>query len=258
MEILIWSILPLLVASSICWRVASELLRRFFGETQGAEPEVPHGRESPAAPVRFRVGFASLVRLLVRRLDRFLIPRQGIREFSAREECLLRLSMGRCKRPVRLADGTAVGGGESVGELHWWNEHMPAMNGGRPDLRWARDFQRRLRVTMQELAAHVGGNPAWGEVKGFRGDNSFGGRQGQIGIPELFRRWGFELLPADPPAGLAARFVSFWEAAYILLLFWTYSPNALGRRSIREIKAGEIWISRAVLLAKYGPSPPAE
>ncbi|MEJ2031715.1 MAG: hypothetical protein P8Y63_01450 [Deltaproteobacteria bacterium] len=193
----------------------------------------------------------SPLRRLIRRLDHYLLRRQEIREFSSKEECLLRLSVGKCPRPVQLADGTSIACGEPVGDLHWWNEHIPVMKDGRPDLRWARDFQRCLRITLEELAAHIQ-ESGWQEVKGFRGDNSFGGRQGQIGIPELFRRWGFELVATERPTGFMARFVSFWEGVYLLLMIWAYSSTALGKRNIREMKSGEIWISRAVLLEKYG------
>lgn len=194
-----------------------------------------------------------MLRSLFRRLDHYLLGKQKIREFSTKEECLLRLSVRECPRPMQLADGTSIASGEPVGEFHWWNEHIPVMKNGRPDLRWARDFQRHLRITLEELAAHIEQDPAWMGVKGFRGDNSFGGREGQITIPALFRRWGFELVAAERPTSLRARFVSFWEGVYLLLMIWTYSSTALDKRSIREMKSGEIWISREVLLAKYGP-----
>jgi ceramide glucosyltransferase len=187
-------------------------------------------------------------------LDAMLRRLQHIEEFSQAEGCLLRLATRTSDRDLILSDGTQVGQGDPVGELHFWNEHMPRMPAGGPDLAWALAFQRRMVRSLRELAVHVATAPLFQPVSAFRGELIFGSRFGLGDAVEVIQRWGFDLVESVPPAGRWGQFVAFWEHLYTLALIWAYNPASLKGKRIRTMKRDQLWISRSALFARYGSS----
>ncbi len=88
----------------------------------------------------------------VRFLDFILRRFMGIEEYCRRPDCLFRIALVRCPEEVRLADGTLVPLGDPVGDLHYWNEHMPSLADGKPALAWALAADRKVRRSLGELA----------------------------------------------------------------------------------------------------------
>jgi YkoP-like protein len=193
---------------------------------------------------------AALGAAAVRGLDYGLRRLQGIEEYSRREDCIFRIALARASEEIRLADGTHVRRGEPVGELHYWNEHVPRLDEGRPALAWALAADRAVRRSLEALAEFVEAEPR------FRGVQAFGGVMCGLpvrGAPSLAttgRRYGFEAGPADPPRGLAGRLHRAGEDILIRLLAWAYNPSSL--RGGAAPARCKVWISRKGLLARYG------
>jgi hypothetical protein len=93
-------------------------------------PDAP-SRRRPAAPVRT--------------LDAALRRVSGIFEFDDEPDGLSRIKLARAHAPLTFADGTRLGPGDVIGELHWHNEVIPQMDDQGIDLGWGLTFSRRLR-----------------------------------------------------------------------------------------------------------------
>src|SRR5260370_7040416 len=101
--------------------------------------------------------------------------------------------------PVAMSDGTRIREGELIGELHLWNEHIPRYSEHGPDLGWAADMRRRILLSLRLLAQHAERHPAWQHLPAFRADATLSSRLGDIQIPRLALRPGFELVAPPPP-----------------------------------------------------------
>lgn len=193
-----------------------------------------------------------VIRSAIRAFDALLRRCYGIQEFSQKEECLLRIAIGRSRTDVMLSDGTRVRRGEPIGELHFWNERIPPMPDGGPDLAWAFAFERRLARSLVELAAEVESNPRLRGLKAFRGVTSFGSQDGLHQVARLAEQWGFELVDQQKPRGIFRRFASFWENLYTWWIIWAFNPASLKGKSLWRLQRGQLWISRETLLRRYG------
>jgi ceramide glucosyltransferase len=211
------------------------------------------GRLKPAVASGGNSGraFSSVPIKIIRVVDVLLRRHYRIFEFSQNEECLLRLSVIKNERDVILADGTTVCRGDVIGELHLWNEHVPPVPGEGPSLAWALSFQRRMIRSLRELAACIQAEPRLREIKAFRGENSFGGRQGQLQATDLIKRWGFELVPKAQPIGIRQGFADFFQRLYMLGLVWAFKSYKVNR-SLKEMMQGRLWVSRRKLITDYG------
>ena len=129
----------------------------------------PRGRLLPAPP---RVGLA--VRG-VRRLDGYLRRRQGIFEFTDDARCVLRLSIAR-------GDD-----GEPRGELHLWNEQLPA----RTSLGWAFALRRRLARSLRLLAEFVAHDAAFADLHVFEAELSLRSAYSLARLDAVARHFGF-------------------------------------------------------------------
>lgn len=191
---------------------------------------------------------ARLARAVIRHFDAFLRRVMGIYEFSDRPDCLFRLGRRRSPEAWSLADGTHVNKGDLIGELHFWNEHIPPMSPNGPDLAWARRFWHQLHTSLDLLAEHVHTDPRWEGVEVFGGVLLAAGQYEPETMAAVAARIGAEVRPLPTPQGWWPRFARFWENGYTRALIWTYNPGSLrGRRGDRRYV---ILISRRSLLRR--------
>jgi len=155
------------------------------------------------------------MRGLVRLLDGLLRRACGIVEFCDDLQCLLRVQLARCPRPLRLSDGTEVQRGESVLMLHLWNEHVPPIGPAGPDLLWAAGVHWRLIRSLRHVAGLVA-----------------------------------DVVPR--PLGRLGRFGQFWENLYAWALMWAFNAPSLHRKQLLRLQRTEVWMSRQRLLERYG------
>src|SRR6266446_209404 len=208
-------------------------------------------RSQPAYdPGRLEAGWKDEFWLtLVGSLDALLRSLYGIREFTDDPHCVLRIDISPARMPVTMSDGTRVRAGQLIGELHLWNEHIPRYSEHGPDLGWAADMRRRILLSLRLLAQHAERHPAWQHLPAFRADATLSSRLGDIQIRRLALRHGFELV--EPPPSLFRQLHSLGDSVSAWSLTRAFNPAALPRqRFLRDHH--ELWISRALLLNRYG------
>lgn len=150
----------------------------------------------------------------------------------------VRLAVQRCRRTLRLADGTVVRPGDLIGVLHLHNERVAALHGGGVDP-WAVGLQIRRQVlaSLRELAGLA---EAGGRLAGLRAFTA----------TTIFHR-GLRRLGFEPAASDHARFPL--AGAYQRALLASLHPDGPERLSASSFQRAErLWISRQRLRAMYG------
>jgi ceramide glucosyltransferase len=219
---------------------------RFILEADGRLSQLPARRAARS------VAAGSLVPRLVRPIDAFLQRYEDVYEFCQDDQCVLRLSIGECRREIVLSDGTQLAKGEPVGDIHYWNEHIPRIPEDGPNLAWALAFQRRCVFSLIELANFIRHNPHLIRLKAFRGNPPLGGRYGDAALDEMIERWGFDVLPRRQRQGWWGGFVQYWENLYAFGLRRAFNPDGVKSEGLQGIKKVELWISTGKLLQEYG------
>jgi hypothetical protein len=189
--------------------------------------------------------------LMVRGVDALLRQRQHIQEFTADNECLLRIAVGEAPAGLRLSDGTAVRLGDPILELHLWNEHVPAMPVGGPSAAWANLMKRLIRRSLILMAIHLEQEPALASIVALHGAPPFRSR---LGAPQMFRaaqRFGFDLVEPDGPGNWRSVVHQMLDGMLIWALLLAFNPSAQrGEGATRH--RYHLWISRKKLLCCFG------
>ena len=189
------------------------------------------------------------MRILIRHFDRLLRWANGVFEFCAQEECLLRLQLARASHDLHLSDGTRVRAGEPVLMLHMWNEHVPPLEVGEPDLAWAMRFRHLLIHSLQLAARWLASQPGLAGVRAIGGVTVLLPLVDERGSQRLMRRLGFDVFPHQ---GALGRFGEFWENLYSWGLMWTFNGASLRHRSLLSLRRAEIWMPAERLVGRYG------
>jgi hypothetical protein len=188
-------------------------------------------------------------------LDRWLRQRQGVYEYSDDPLCVFRAQIGRADCAVALSDGTVVKPGDPVLNLHLWNEHVPPMGSSSVSMTWAREFTRRVELSMRALARHLHWNRSMDDIVAIRGDMRLGTAEQSGQLARLAGRYGFEPAGAegfDFGAGMVQRLA---ENLFICLLVLATNPVAL-RAPVLRRHHKLVYLSRAVLETRYAPAAP--
>ncbi len=170
----------------------------------------------------------------VERLDRWFERKHDIRPVGEGGYiCRLGLIRHRGRRIV-LGDGTTINSGDLVGELHMDNRRAAELHQeGKGGIRLRREVFRALPALARDLASR----PDYQAVKAVCGASLFW---------EGAARVGFEDRPV--PA-----FTRWWLTWWERFLMARYHPA--GRQRLEEgdrTKLRQIWMSRRVLLERYG------
>ncbi|HHS97211.1 MAG TPA: hypothetical protein ENK08_04840 [Chloroflexi bacterium] len=189
------------------------------------------------------------MRILIQRFDGLIRRLNGIFEFCDEEACIFRLQWKRAPHGNHLSDGTAVRRGEPVLYLHVWNEHVPPMPPGGPDLPWAVDIRRRLLFTLRRLASWIREGSHGERVRALVGVSALLASAEDSGGARLLKRLGFDVFPHRGPLG---RFGEFWENLYAWVLMWAFNPISARRHPPHRLRRTEVWMSIRTLLERYG------
>jgi hypothetical protein len=189
----------------------------------------------------------------VRFIDAVLVRVHGIRIFADDPECILRITRRprMLREPVALPDGTWLDAGAKIVEIHFWNEHLPAIEEDGADLLWGRQFGRRLAHSLRLLAAHASGDLSLADFAAIHGRLGFIQRDEVESFKRLAGRFGL-LLELQTAAGLRFWKGAFWAGLYSWWLMWTFNPETLRRKRFRDIALSDLWMTRAVMLDRYG------
>ncbi|HWG75680.1 MAG TPA: hypothetical protein VN660_02685 [Steroidobacteraceae bacterium] len=180
-------------------------------------------------------------------LDRWLRRRCGSFEYCNDPDCVLRIELCAAPRDLRLRDGTLVRAGEPALRLHLWNEHLPRMARGGPSMRWARRLSRDVERSLCELARYLARRPELAGIQLLFGDMNLATPRQTRQFRRIVVRLGFEPSAESPPRSLPRR---VGEVIMVLLLVIATNPMGL-RRALRGYQS-RIYLSRAVLQARYG------
>ncbi len=190
-------------------------------------------------------------RAMVHGLDSLLRRQGGVQEFTQDEECILRIVLTTYDHDFELSDGTKVRAGDRICELHLWNEHLPRMPAGGPDLRWGVRFYRLAVESLRSLAAYL-------TTEDLRDIVALGGQMALLEkddspvLTSLPARLGFDVVNLTARAGRWGRFGHFWENVFSWALMWTYNPGSLRGKRFLRLQRYRLWISRRTLMERYG------
>lgn len=201
-----------------------------------------------------RIAVASLdVARAVRRVDLALRHRLGVQEFTDDEECIFRIASSSARSDVRLSDGTVIKGGEPLIQLHFWNEHLPAMPHG-PNAAWASRFKRLIHRSLVSVALHIRRDGQYDGVRALHGSPPFASRIGALQMVRTARRFGFDVIEPEDASELRERWHQLLDSMLLWSLAYAYNPAALRNKTLLRHRY-QLWISREGLLALYGAGP---
>ena len=180
--------------------------------------------------------------------DAILRACYGVHEFTDDPACLFRIGLSKTRASLSLSDGTRIDTGETVGTLHFWNEHLPRYSGDGPNFGWARAMRDQVVNSMCALADYVERERAWRQVQAFRAEAALTSRRSSR-LHRVIRRYGFEEIASD--RSLLRRAHDLGDDFLLWGLTRAFNPAALPRLPfLRDHR--ELWISRASLLRHYG------
>ncbi len=154
---------------------------------------------------------------------------------------VLRVEIRRIWRPRTLPDGTRLAPGDRIGILHLDNAHVAALHvDGRSPLALGLEFRRRLMDSLHVLAAQAApGGPLAG-VRAFAAVTIF-----HRGLSRL----GFV---SEPDSAPWARLVAAYQRALLASL---HPAGHLRFHRAAYPRACRLWLTRDVLVARYGRAP---
>lgn len=199
--------------------------------------------------------YSTLIEQAVFGLDRWLRARQGVYEYSDNPSCLFRIQPVQAEAELVLADGTRVAAGDTVLNLHLWNEHIPAIGPEGATLKWARELARGIDLSLRELALHLRWTRALDGVVALRADMRLGTTDQSAQLARIASRYGF--VPAtgrtDGEAGDAGLMQRLAENMFIMLLVLATNPVAL-RAPVLRRNHTLVYLSRLALEERYAVS----
>ena len=190
------------------------------------------------------------MRALIRRFDAALRQAQGVFEFCDDQACLLRLQLSCSRRDLLLGQGV-LPKGSAVLELHLWNEHIPAIPPGGPDLVWASQTRRLFINSLHAVGQQIGVNPRLANIQAVGGISVLLTAGDRASGEHMIQRLGFDILPYHSRLG---RFGMFWENFYSWWLMWAFNPASLNHRKLIRLERVEFWMLADEFQLRYGDS----
>lgn len=89
-------------------------------------------------------------------------------EFSDRTDCVLRIAKIRCHAGMTVPHTLDLRTGDSILDLHLWNENLPTSLLASEPINGAIQFRARLRTSLSLLAAHIAAETDMADVKALR------------------------------------------------------------------------------------------
>jgi YkoP domain len=187
------------------------------------------------------------LRRIIRSFDDFLRRQIGVFEFPDEPDGILRGQFSAAAQNM-IRNGRRIAAGSSILNIHIWNEHVPPIPQGGPDLAWAAKTYIPLMASFRKLARRLKNDPAYARVEAISGETVLV-RDDAGSVNRLFARLGFSILPYHNPLG---RFGEFWENFYTWWIMWAFNQVSLRNRRLLRMRRNEIWISREDFLRRYG------
>jgi hypothetical protein len=188
---------------------------------------------------------------LIFALDKLLRQRNGVLEYSSHRSCIFRIEICSSRRNLTLRDGTRLSAGDRIARLHYWNEQVPARHLYTSQMLWAREFHRRIAISLTELARYLRAQSDLADVNVVCGDVASAVSEQSGQIAHIMRRYGFEAILVPEPLLLRERLIRLGENILISLIVLAQNADALRVDSLRRTRV-PIYISRQTLEQKFG------
>jgi len=194
-----------------------------------------------------------MARAGIRCLDRLLVRVYRIQTITEDPLCILKASYSRAREEVVLSDGTHILAGDSLIEIHLWNERMSAIGSSAQagasgtGLVWAVRFLRRLMVSLCYVREWAQGQSEWARFVAVHGTFGFIPADQVELLVASARRLGFDLRLRKAP-GLRFWTSAFWSQLWAWWLMWAYNPTSRQGKRLRDMGLVDVWMSRATLI----------
>lgn len=175
----------------------------------------------------------------------------GVIEYSVDPACIFRLEIALAHRRLTLTDGTDLGPGERIVRLHFWNAHIPPVPHGGTTIRWARQMQRSISLSLHELARYLSARPDLSDICVICGDVPSATRSQCQQIEYIMAYYGFETMMETVQLGLSERLHRLGENILISLTVFAQNPAALRLDTLQRVRV-PIYLSRRTLERKFG------
>jgi hypothetical protein len=183
--------------------------------------------------------------------DKWLRRCQGVVEYSMHPQCLFRLEIGRARGQLLLSDGTPVHQGQRIARLHFWNDHIPPVPESGATIRWARQMQHGIAISLRELVRYFASRPDLADVSVICADVPCGTQSQARQIAHIMARFGFETIFQEDPAPLGERLHRFGENILISLTVLAQNSVTLRADTLRRVRV-PIYLSRRGLAERFG------
>ena len=199
-------------------------------------------RSSHSHPWLARVIFA---------LDTRLRRRLAVTEYTAHPSCVFRLGIARSRRALTLRDGTRLQAGDRVVELHFWNEHIPPIPPSGTTIRWAREAQQAMAISLRQLASYLSSHPELRDIGVICADVPSGTKAQSRQIARIMAYFGFEAFTEREQLSIGQRIHRFGENILISLTVFAHNAAALRLDTLNRVRV-PIYLSRRTLEQKFG------
>jgi hypothetical protein len=186
-----------------------------------------------------------LIRRAIQALEGLLRRCYGVHEYTDDGDCVFRIALRTAQRDVILQDGVRIRRGDTIAELHLWNEQVPPMPRDGPNMAWGALVDGRVRRSLTLLADHLAAHP---HVVAVHGEAAFGCQMGQRQAVRLVRRFGFDIVDSAPR--MRTRIRHFCDDFLFWGLTWTFNPSALKGKPFHRTRY-YAWISCATLNKRW-------
>jgi hypothetical protein len=189
----------------------------------------------------------------VSRCDTILRSFYRVREFTDDPACVFRVGLGKARADCLLSDGTFISDGETIGTIHFWNEHLPRRAAQARGLGWACTMRDRVAHSLAALALYIESDPAWRDIPAFHAEAGLSTRLGAAQVQRVVQRYGFEKAVSE--RSLFRRVHDIGDDFLLWGFARAFNPGAVSRlRFFRDHQ--DLWMSRSALLHHYLPPRP--
>jgi hypothetical protein len=190
-------------------------------------------------------------------LDKPLRRRQAVVEYTAHPSCIFRLGLDRARRQLTLRDGTRVRPRQRVAQLHLWNEHIPPLPPNGATIRWAREIERHIEMSLRELADYLSSRRDLRDISVICGNVPCGTQSQSRQIAHIMAHFGFETIFERERLSLGERIHRFGENVLISLTVFARNTSALRLDTLSRVRV-PIYLSRRTLEHKFGDARAGE
>jgi hypothetical protein len=185
--------------------------------------------------------------------DAWLRRRDAVFEYTDNPACVFRMGISRAPRSLTLEDGTQIRAGQRIVRLHYWNEQVPPLPKDGPTIAWARQMQRAIQISLQELALYMASCTGLADITVVLGDVPNGTKTQREQLARIMARYGFEAVAEPENLPLGERWRRLGENILISLIILAHNAGALRADTLRRVRL-PIYLSRRILEREFGGS----